>query len=156
MTDLEIEQQIRDYLPQIIHMSVATVGEGGKPWVFEVHYAYDGDLNLYWVSEQTARHSQELVVNPDISGNIVVQHQPDQKGLGVSYEGRVEILQDITESSPEYQVYIGRFPLRADPVRAAYVEKTETGRRIYKVVVSDWYLAGIIDGKMQKLHLKKS
>jgi len=37
---MNIEQKIREYLPQVIHLSLATSSEN-KPWVGEVHFAYD-------------------------------------------------------------------------------------------------------------------
>ena len=149
---MNIEQTIRQYLPNIIHMSLATVADG-KPWAFEVHYAFDDELNLYWVSEQTARHSQELMANPHVSGTIVTQHIPDQPPLGVSFEGTVEVLEDIGTDHPGFKAYAARFASRAQIVEDDYIERTPTGRRIYKVTVNDYYLSGVIDGKMGKEHL---
>ena len=37
MNEEKIERIIREYLPQIIHMSLATVKDN-KPWVCEVHF----------------------------------------------------------------------------------------------------------------------
>jgi uncharacterized protein YhbP (UPF0306 family) len=153
MNDDQITQAIKDYLPSIIHMSLATIGQDGKPWTCDVHYAYDDDLNLYWVSVPMARHSQDIAVNPHVAGTIVTQHMAGQAPLGVSFEGTVEILQDVDDNHPAFKTYIGRFPDREQAVHEAYVENAATSRRIYKVTVSDWYLNGLIDGKMDKLHL---
>ena len=152
MDDKQIEQIIRDYLPQIIHMSVATV-EGGKPWVFEVHYGFDDDLNLYWMSSQKVRHSQEVAKNANVSGNIVVQHFLGQLARGVAFEGQVEVIEGIDEDHPAYKAYANRFADRADKVLSAYANPE--GARIYKVHVSDYYLIdGLRTGSPEKHHLK--
>ena len=48
MDNDEIEKIIREYITKIPHMSLAAVSDN-KPWVCEVHFAYDNDLNLYFV-----------------------------------------------------------------------------------------------------------
>ena len=73
-----IEQTIREYLPGIIHMSLATCVDN-KPRVCEVHFVYDNDLNLYFRSLTSRRHSQEIAINPFVSGNIVKQHVLNEK-----------------------------------------------------------------------------
>ncbi len=40
-----LEQIIREYIPQIVHMSLATTADS-KPWVCEVHFAYDDAPNV--------------------------------------------------------------------------------------------------------------
>jgi hypothetical protein len=74
----DIEKVIRDYLPEVIHMSLATCKDN-KPWVCEVHFVYDNDLNLYFVSLPSTRHSSELRANPYVSGNIVKQFKLGEK-----------------------------------------------------------------------------
>jgi uncharacterized protein YhbP (UPF0306 family) len=153
MNDDQTKQKITEYLPSVIHMTLASTGQGGKPWATEVHYAYDDDLNLYWASMQDARHSREVAANPQVAGTIVKQHGPDDAPLGVSFEGVAEVLHNIDERHPAFQVYVARLPKREGMIRAAYADKTDTGLRIYKVKVTDWYLNGLIDGKMQKRRL---
>jgi nitroimidazol reductase NimA-like FMN-containing flavoprotein (pyridoxamine 5'-phosphate oxidase superfamily) len=73
----DVEQIIRDYLPNVIHLSLATCVDN-KPRVCEVHYVYD-DLNLYFRSKLSRRHSQEIFHNPYVAGNIVEQHTREEK-----------------------------------------------------------------------------
>jgi uncharacterized protein YhbP (UPF0306 family) len=71
---IDVEKVVREYIDKSIHMSLATSTEN-KPWVCEVHFAYDDDLNLYWRSKTDRRHSQEIALNPFVAGNIVKQHE---------------------------------------------------------------------------------
>src|SRR6185312_13687025 len=88
---MDVEKVIRDYLPNIVHMSLGT-SKDNKPWVCEVHFAYDEDLNLYFRSLATRRHSQEIAENPNVAGNIVVQHALGVPGVGVYFEGTAKLL----------------------------------------------------------------
>lgn len=158
MNDNELQQAIKEYLPSIIHMSAASVGEDGKPWAWEVHYAFDDDLNLYWVSVMGARHSQELVKNTNIAGTIVVQHGPADAPRGVSFEGVVEIIDNVTEDHPAFKAYATRFLERAASILEGYAQEVSNpvARRIFKVNVTDYYLVAFVDGKLTKNHLKRS
>lgn len=80
----DIEKVIREYLPYVIHMSLAT-SHGNKPWVCEVHYVFDKDLNLYFMSKSSRRHSKEIEMNEYVAGNIVKQHELGQKPRGVYF-----------------------------------------------------------------------
>lgn len=154
MGNKEIEQIIRTYIPQVIHMSVASVGAEGKPWAWEVHYAFDGDLNLYWVSVLGARHSQEVLANPNVSGTIVTQHHLDQFARGVSFEGKAEVVETVDENHPALKAYASRFPSRTASILEGYAKDGPGVRRIFKVTVSDFYLAdGLKTGIPEKHHL---
>jgi len=151
MDNQQIEQTIRSYLPQVIHMSLATVADN-KPWVCELHYAYDDELNIYWMSAQQVRHSREVAANPQVAGNVVTQHHLQQLVRGVYFEGRAEMLAEVDENSTAYKVYSTRFGDRAAAILPAYQDAE--GPRIYKLTVSDFYLVdGMTTGKPQKLHL---
>src|SRR5438552_15277179 len=89
---MDIEKIIREYLPHVVHMSLGT-SKDNKPWVCEVHFAYDEDLNLYYRSTPARRHSQEIADSPNVAGTIV-----KAVGLGefckgaVYFEGTAELL----------------------------------------------------------------
>jgi uncharacterized protein YhbP (UPF0306 family) len=133
---MNTEQIIREYLPNIIHMSLATT-VNNKPWVCQVHFAYDNDLNLYFCSNITTRHCQEIVANPQVAGSISVQHGPGEKPRCIDFEGTAEKIEDITEDDPGLQVYETRFPGRTNLVEHL---RQENGGRLYKITVNDYFL----------------
>lgn len=108
MNAQEIEKIIRGYIPQIIHMSLAT-SKNNKPWVCEVHFLYDDDLNLYFSSSIDSRHSQEIVANPHVAGNIVTQHHKDQKVRCVDFEGTARVLTQEEAEKEGYPAYVRRY-----------------------------------------------
>jgi uncharacterized protein YhbP (UPF0306 family) len=133
---MNAEAVIRQYLPQIIHMSLAT-SKDNRPWVCEVHFAYDEDLNLYFRSTPDRRHSQEIAANPHVAGNMVTQHALNQKPRGVYFEGAAEKLTNVTTESIAYLALSQRLGLGPDILDNA---DTDTGHGFYKITVSDWYV----------------
>lgn len=131
-----IEQTIREYLPSVIHMSLATCANN-KPWVCEVHFVFDEQLNLYFRSTSSRRHSQEIAVNNAVAGNIVRQHQQGEKPRGVYFEGTAELLQDVREDSPAYQLYCERFGNGPEILKDTM---TEEGPKFYKITVQKFYV----------------
>jgi uncharacterized protein YhbP (UPF0306 family) len=145
-----VEQVIRDYLPGVIHMSLATCA-GGKPWVCEVTVAHDDELNLYFRSVPSTRHCQEIAANPNVAGNIVEQHQLGQPLRGVYFEGRAERLDDVTEDSVVYQKYSQQLKRNPDILEDA---KSETGNKFYKITVTGYYLFDMRESRPpKKYHL---
>jgi hypothetical protein len=136
MDDAKVEAIIRQYLPQVVHMSLATCAEG-KPWVCEVHFAFDEELNLYWQSSQERRHSVEVDKNANVAGNIITQHFMNQKVRGVYFEGTAEKLEGVDEAHPGYVAYAKRYS--KGPELLADWSK-DGGARLYKIAVSDYYL----------------
>jgi uncharacterized protein YhbP (UPF0306 family) len=131
-----IEQTIRDYLPDIIHMSLAT-SQNNKPWVCEVHYVYDEELNLYFRSRPSKRHSHEIAENPFVAWNIVTQHSVDDTVRGVYFEWKAELLTHVDENHIAYKLYCER--LGTDR-RILDELLTPNGHQFYKITVSTYYV----------------
>jgi len=133
---MDVEKTIREYLPQVIHMSLGTCS-GGKPWVSEVHYVYDDDLNLYFRSKTARRHSEEIANNENVAGNIVTQHVVDEKVRGIYFEGRAKLLEDVDEDHVAYKFYCERFDTDEEILEEA---KTEDGHKFYMISVDNFFL----------------
>ena len=133
---MDVEQAIRDYLPDILHMSLATSVDN-KPWVCEVHFVYDDDLNLYFRSLPSRRHSQEIAQNRAVAGNIVTQHGPGEKPRGLYFEGTAAVLNGVILDSPVFKLFSNRLNTSSEALTDAL---TEEGPKFYKITVSDWYV----------------
>ncbi len=148
-TELNIEQAIRDYLPKIVHMSLAT-SKDNKPWVCEVHFAYDDDLNLYFRSLTSRRHSQEIAENPHVAGNIVVQHQLGVMPMGAYFEGTARLLPSGPEQDTAFECIKQRLGAGDEIMEEA---RREDGHQFYKIDVQTWYMFGKLTDKVQKHEL---
>jgi uncharacterized protein YhbP (UPF0306 family) len=89
-------------------MSLATVDEGG-PWVSDVVYVFDDDLNIYWISKVDARHSRAILKNPQVAGTITVSNAPQEKNVGIQFSGTAEKLEgDFTELAAKHLAKRGK------------------------------------------------
>jgi uncharacterized protein YhbP (UPF0306 family) len=148
---MNVEAKIREYLPNVIHMSLAT-SKDNQPWVCEVHFAYDEDLNLYWRSLPSRRHSQELAANPRVAGNIVKQFGLGEVPTGVYFQGTAQVLESGPELTKAYDVITKRFALGPEILEQA---KDPDNNHFFRVKVSDWFMFGKFDTpKPEKYHLE--
>lgn len=132
-----VEQAIRDYLPQVVHMSLGT-SRDNKPWVCEVHVAYDEDLNLYFGSSPSRRHSQDIELNPNVAGNIVEQHSLDMKPRGIYFEGTAKMLTDHDGLDSAFKLYRERFD--TDPKKLEDAKTDPSALQFYKISVDAYYI----------------
>lgn len=139
MDNQQIEKIIREYLPQVAHMSLAT-SRDNKPRVFEVHFVYDDNLNIYFCSSKEAQHSQDIRDNPYVAGTIVTQHFLNQKVRGVYFEGTCEQMEDLADDDPIVLSYEKRFGVGPQIAQAA---RKEGKARFYKITVQNCFL---VDG----------
>ncbi|MGB4768109.1 MAG: pyridoxamine 5'-phosphate oxidase family protein [Candidatus Saccharimonas sp.] len=135
---MNIEQTIREYLPQVVHLSLAT-SKDNRPWVCEVHFAYDENLNIYFRSLTSRRHSQDIAANPKVAGNIVRQFAVGEYPLGVYFEGTAELLSSGVAQHKAFELIKAR--LNASDDILAEAERPD-GHQFYKVTVANWYVFG--------------
>jgi len=133
---MDVEKVIREYLSTVIHMSLATTKDA-KPWVCEVHFVFDDELNLYFRSKPSSRHSQEIANNKNVAGNIVAQHQLKDKVRGVYFEGTAEQLLNVGKDHLAYRLCQERFGLGKEIIKDA---QEENGHKFYKITVNNYYL----------------
>ncbi len=147
---VDVEKIVREYLPDVIHMSLAT-SKDNKPWVCEVHYAFDEDLNLYFRSTTDRRHSQEIADNPSVAGNIVRPHSIGEYPLGIYFEGTARILTPGEDLDIAFYCLNERFKIGKEKLEEA---KDPSGHQFYKIAAENWYVFGKLDdegGKKYKL-----
>lgn len=135
---MDVEKVVREYLPEVVHMSLATVKDDA-PWVCEVHFAYDDDLNLYFRSLSTRRHSQEIAANPKVAGNIIKQYALGDAVVGVYFEGGAKILELGDEQNRAFECIKQRLGMSDDILAES---KREGGHKFYKISVENWYVFG--------------
>lgn len=144
---MDIEAIIREYVNKTIHMSLGTSTPDGKPWVCEVHFVYDDNLNLYWRSLSSRRHSLEIADNPNVAGNIVRQHSLEEYPHAIYFEGEAVLVDDINEQKKILPLFETRLGADADTLEEA---QEPDGHKFYKVTVKNWYAFGKFGGDSGK------
>lgn len=103
----ELKKIILEYLSQNKLMSLATC-LGNKPWAATVFYAYDLDLNIYFISRADTKKIQNLSKNPNVS--VVINEYQPKKGTvkGIQLEGSAKVLSKA-ENRESLDLYRKRF-----------------------------------------------
>lgn len=140
--NIDVENVIREYIDKSLHMSLATVS-GNKPWVSEVHFVYDDNLNLYWRSLASRRHSKELTTNPSVAGNIVRQHTLEEYPHAIYFEGTAELVDDPEQHEAIFPLFKSRLGANKSILDEA---RQEDGHKFYKITVANWYAFGKFGG----------
>ena len=89
---MEVSELIKRYLAEAKMMQIATVSED-QPWICTVYFATDDDLNLYWLSLPSRRHSQEIEKNSKVAITIPVKFDKNPI-IGIQAEGSAESVTD--------------------------------------------------------------
>ena len=135
---MDVEQVVREYINKTVHMSLGT-SVGDQPWVCEVHFAYDNDLNIYFGSLKSRRHSQEIAENPKVAGNIIDKYALGAPVVGVYFEGTAKCLADKREREQAFRCMQARLSLRDNALADS---EHEDGHQFYKITVKNWYVFG--------------
>jgi uncharacterized protein YhbP (UPF0306 family) len=105
MSELQIDILIKKYLSKSRMMQIATV-DNGQPWICTVYYVEDEDLNLYWLSLPTRRHSQEIEKHNKIA--IAVPVKFDKPVVGIQAEGTAEAIKSAGEIANNFMTILLR------------------------------------------------
>jgi len=111
-----LRKLVVDYLNEAKLMQIATV-KNNKPWVATVWYVHDEELNLYFISRKSRRHSLELKENPNIAGAITKPYTigSGEKVGGLQFEGKAHDLTDEPDTLEKIvKLYHGKYPKAED------------------------------------------
>lgn len=87
-------------------MTLATA-ENNIPWAATVMFAYDQDLNFYFISQSDTMKSQHLLTNPAVSVAINEYRNKVGSTMGIQLEARAEML-DKVANKKELDLYRSR------------------------------------------------
>lgn len=132
-----VEDLIKSHIESRYVMQLATV-KNGKPWSCSVYYLADDDLNLYWASIPSRRHSLEIADCPNVSVAISIEHEKGQKVIGIQGEGTAEIADNPNSIKPVAARYAEVFGRDKQWVEDFSSLKTE--HRLYKFTPKSYVL----------------
>lgn len=91
---INIKKRILEVLKTTHLMSLATNDQNG-PWVADVVFVHDKDLNIYWMSDPNTRHSKAISLNKVVAGTITYSTKSKELNFGIQFEGKAEKLEGI-------------------------------------------------------------
>lgn len=84
----DLKQILEHILNDGYLLSLGTT-DGAVPWVSDVVYAHDVLFNIYWLSSEGAKHSQNIIKNSVVAGTITVVGS-NGLGRGIQIQGKAE------------------------------------------------------------------
>ncbi|MEN9390255.1 MAG: hypothetical protein RLZZ283_355 [Candidatus Parcubacteria bacterium] len=72
------------------YLLVLSTNDSEGVWSAPVVFIHDEQLNLYWISQPTTRHSKALLENPLVAGSIIASFASDDE-RAVQVSGRAEL-----------------------------------------------------------------
>lgn len=133
---------ITEYLQQAKLMQLATSIDN-QPWVCNVWFAADKDLNVYWFSSITRRHSEEVTKNNKVAAAFALPHTPDDPPRGLQLQGIAELLTDQKDIDKAISVYANRiFP--TEKIKE-FMENKEKPHRFYRIKPTQFVLFDVVN-----------
>lgn len=96
-----------------------------------VYFAFDEELNIYWISKPTRRYSEELRNNAKVAGVIVLPHTSGDDVRGIQLQGVAKELTDKEGVTNGMKYYAERFGMKQDRVKVI-LDGTD-GHACYKI-----------------------
>lgn len=124
--NLELEKLTIEILDSCYLMSLGTYDEGG-PWVSDVVFVHDDQLNLYWLSDQKTRHSQAIQKNGKVAATVTASNNQGDSNVGLQISGHAEELTGVLENIVKAHL------LKRKKSLDEFSEKLEQGKRWYKL-----------------------
>ncbi len=133
----KLRNLIEDYLKEAKLMQLAT-SVNDQPWACSVWFAADEDLNIFWVSSTTRRHSGEILKNKKVAATIVLPHTPADPPRGLQLQGVAEVIDNKAEIDKAISVYKDRiFPV--ETIRDLMNDK-EKPHKFYRIKPTQFVL----------------
>ncbi len=153
MSNEKVKQLVRDYLKEAKMMQLATSLDD-QPWVCNVWFASDDDLNIYWFSSTNRRHSKEILGNNKVGAAIVLPQTPKDPPRGLQLQGVAQVLTKKEDIERAISVYRDRvFPI--EDINEL-MEDEETPHKFYKITPNQFVLFDAVnfgDDWRQELNL---
>lgn len=114
---IDVQKLAKEAFKNNQYMVIGSADKTGKAWVSPVTYAYDSDLNLYFVSHIRSRHCLNIAQNKEVSVAIFDSRQLIGDGVGLQMEG-IAKRATITEVPKASLIYFKRTYPYARSVKA--------------------------------------
>lgn len=109
----DLRTLIKQYLQEAKLMQLATAIDN-QPWTCSVWFTTDEELNIYWFSSITRRHSKEVMKNHKVSAAIVLPQTPSDPPRGLQLQGIAELLTKEKDIDKTISIYAGRIFTRKE------------------------------------------
>lgn len=105
---VEVRALVENVLRQGYLMGLGTADQDG-PWVADLIYTFDDNLNIYWISDKETRHSAAILRDPRVAATITISDRPNMSNLGLQMHGEARMVEgDIFPMAVKLNVKKGK------------------------------------------------
>lgn len=134
---MNLKSLINKYLQEAKLMQLAT-SVNNQPWICSVWFATDENMNIYWLSSTTRRHSKEVLKNNKVAGAITLPQTPNDPPRGLQFQGIAKLLTEQKDIDKAMSVYAGRIFKKEDIIE--FMENKEKPHRFYRIKPTQFVL----------------
>lgn len=139
---MDLRKIIVEYLKEAKLLQLATSLDS-QPWVCSVWFVSDEDLNIYWFSSITRRHSDEVVKNNKVAGAIVLPQSPKDPPRGLQFQGIAETLTNQEDIDKAISIYEGRI-FSKEKIKE-FMEHKEKQHKFYRIKPTQFVLFDLVN-----------
>lgn len=150
---VNLKKLIEQYLEEAKLMQLAT-SLNDQPWVCTVWFAADKELNIYWFSSITRRHSDEVLKNKKVAAAIALPQAPNDPPRGLQLQGTAEMLTKQEDIDKAISVFADRIFSR-EKIKE-FMNHKENPHRFYRIKPALFVLFDVVnfpDNSRQELVL---
>lgn len=150
---MNLKTLIKQYLQETKLMQLAT-SLNNQPWICSVWFVADQDMNIYWLSSTTRRHSKEVLKNNKVAGAIALPQTPNDPPRGLQFQGIAKLLTDKKEVDKALALYAGKIFKKEDVIE--FMNNKEKPHRFYQIKPTQFVLFDAVnfpENSRQELNL---
>lgn len=134
---MNIDQDLAKFIQSQRLMVIATTNENAQPWVCNVYFSSDNDLNFYIISPASNNHSKHIAARPEVAFSVAWY---DEHNLGnrkaVQGTGRMELIKGIPENIAALKIHHEKYPQWRDIITWDNIVKKVIESKVYKLTPS--------------------
>ena len=150
---MKLKKLIEDYLKEAKLMQLATA-EDNQPWVCSVWFAADKDLNIYWFSSTSRRHSKEVMENQKVAAAIALPQTPKDTPRGLQLQGVAEQVTSKKDVRKAISLFVSRIFTKEQITN--FMKLAGNPHKFYKIKPTQFVLFDAVnfpDNSRQELNL---
>lgn len=122
-------------------------------WACTVYYGIDSELNLYFVSPPTAKHSEHIKETDEVAFAIFDSDQPVETKTkqGVYGQGTCALLTNIKDITKGLKLWNDSHNLKVDTIPLKNIIEKITKSKVYKITPTKLKLFGAIGGDEKEI-----
>ncbi len=151
-------QQVLNWLKTQKVMVIASQ-DNGEVWVANVYFGVDDDFKIYFISSESAKHSQQILKNPKIAFSIPWYDPTNHKNRkAVQGQGVCRVAANDEEIAKGVQLHNQNFPEFANRITVEWVNTNEYESHVWVIepsYIKHWNDEAYGDDESEEFFLNK-